>query len=134
MPHKKAPVTVLLRALGISTDEELREVLGESEALEATLEKDVTKSEWDALQEIYKRLRPGVLPTEEAARQLIYQTFFDYKRYDLARVGRYKFNNKLGISNRIKGRKVRDDVYSVMTGELIGSCWHGAHRSPGGRN
>ncbi len=116
---RKLPVTVLLRALGISTDEELREVLGESEALEATLEKDVTKSEWDALQEIYKRLRPGDLPTEEAARQLIYQTFFDYKRYDLARVGRYKFNNKLGISNRIKGRKVRDDVYSVMTGELI---------------
>ena len=116
---RKIIATVLLRALGFQTDEEIIELLGDSEMLRATLEKDTTKNEWDALQEIYKRLRPGDIPTEEAARQLIYQTFFDYKRYDLARVGRYKINGKLGLHHRIKGKTLRDDVYSAMTGELV---------------
>ena len=119
---RKLPATVLLRTIGFPTDESIRELLGDSEMLSATLEKDITKNEWDALQEIYKRLRPGDIPTEEAARQLIHQTFFDYKRYDLARVGRFKMNNKLGVANRIKGRKLRDDVYSAMTGELVASA------------
>ncbi len=119
---RKIPATVLLRTLGFQTDDEIRELLGESEMLSATLEKDVTKNEWDALQEIYKRLRPGDIPTEEAARQLVYQTFFDYKRYDLARVGRYKMNLKFGLSARLKGKQIRDDIYSPMTGELIAAA------------
>ncbi len=119
---RKIPATVLLRAIGFQTDDEIRELLGESDMLNATLEKDIAKNEWDALQEIYKRLRPGDIPTEEAARQLIHQTFFDYKRYDLARVGRFKMNTKLGISGRIKGKTLRDDVYSAMTGELIATA------------
>ncbi|MBE5816854.1 MAG: DNA-directed RNA polymerase subunit beta [Clostridiales bacterium] len=119
---RKFPVTTFLRALGFSTDAQITELLGESEILSATLEKDTTKNQLEALEEIYKRLRPGDPPTEESAKQLIAGLFFDPRKYELARVGRYKFNDKLGIKNRIEGKKVRDDIFSPVTGELIAAA------------
>src|SRR5690606_10488359 len=92
---RKQPATVLLRALGYQTDAELLELLGDTEHVRATLDKDNTDSQAEALMEIYKRLRPGEPPTDESARQLLENLFFDPKRYDLAAVGRYKLNKKL---------------------------------------
>src|SRR5690606_18091087 len=98
---RKLPITVLLCALGYGTNAQIIDLLGEDERLSATLEKDNTSSAEEGLLEVYKRLRPGEPPTIESANQLINTLFFDAKRYDLARVGRYKFNKKLGISGRI---------------------------------
>ena len=116
---RKQPVTVLLRALGIGTDEEIKELLGEDERLLATLDKDNTNSVESGLVEIYKKLRPGEPPTVESASSLINALFFDPKRYDLAKVGRYKFNKKLALAYRIMNRISCEDVINPETGEVF---------------
>ena len=98
---RKLPLTVLLRALGFSTDQEIVDLLGDSEYLRNTLEKDGTENTEQALLEIYERLRPGEPPTVENAKSLLYSRFFDPKRYDLASVGRYKANKKLHLKHRL---------------------------------
>ena len=116
---RKQPVTVLLRALGYGTDQQIKDLLGEDERLLATLEKDNTKSVEEGLLEIYKRLRPGEPPTVENARSLLNTLFFDPKRYDLAKVGRYKFNKKLSLANRIMGKRAAENVADPNTGEIL---------------
>jgi len=116
---RKIPSTVLLRALGLGTDQEILEMFGSDEQLLVTLEKDSTRSYEEGLIEVYKRLRPGEPPTVESAQSLIKSLFFDPKRYDLAKVGRYKFNKKLAISNRIAGQTLAQDVISPVTGEIL---------------
>lgn len=116
---RKIPITILLRAMGCETDAEIIELLGESEQLLKTLEKDGTKNKDEALIEIYKKLRPGEPPTLDSATSLINNLFFDHKRYDLARVGRYKFNKKLSIENRAVGKESVNTIINKDTGELI---------------
>ncbi|MCK9445047.1 MAG: DNA-directed RNA polymerase subunit beta [Tissierellaceae bacterium] len=116
---RKVPITTLLRALKVQSNAEIIEVLGETEQTLNTLEKDNTKDVEEALIEIYKKLRPGEPPTVESANNLINNLFFDPRRYDLAKVGRYKFNKKLALYNRISGRKAADDIYNLETGELM---------------
>ncbi|KXG74791.1 DNA-directed RNA polymerase subunit beta [Thermotalea metallivorans] len=116
---RKQPVTVLLRALGFGTDAEILHLLGEDERLMNTLDKDNTKSQEEGLLEIYKKLRPGEPPTVESAKSLIDSLFFDPKRYDLAKVGRYKYNKKLGIVNRITGFKAAETIVNPNTGEIF---------------
>ena len=116
---RKQPVTVLLRALGIGTDEEIKELLGEDERLLASLDKDNTNSVESGLVEIYKKLRPGEPPTVESASSLINALFFDAKRYDLAKVGRYKFNKKLALAYRIMNRISCEDIINPETGEVF---------------
>ncbi|NMS91051.1 DNA-directed RNA polymerase subunit beta [Clostridioides difficile] len=116
---RKQPVTVLLRALGIGTDAEIIDLLGEDERLSATLEKDNTKSVEEGLVEIYKKLRPGEPPTVESASSLLNALFFDPKRYDLAKVGRYKFNKKLALCYRIMNKISAQDIINPETGEVF---------------
>ncbi len=116
--QRKVYITALLRALGYGTNAEIIELMGEEERLMNTLDKDTTKSVEDGLIEIYKRQRPGEPPTEESARSLLNALFFD-RRYDLARVGRYKFNKKLSLAARIAGQISADDVIDPATGEII---------------
>lgn len=116
---RKQPVTVLLRALGIGIDAEIIELLGEDERLAATLEKDNTKTVEEGLIEIYKKLRPGEPPTVESASSLLNALFFDAKRYDLAKVGRYKFNKKLALCYRIMNKISAEDVVNPETGEVF---------------
>ncbi len=116
---RKLPATALLRALGLTTNEEILEYFGDNAFVKATLEKDVTTSREDALVEIYKKLRPGEPPTLENARQLIEATFFDNKRYDLANVGRYKLNKKLGFRDRLQGRVIAEPIVDTKTGEIL---------------
>ena len=116
---RKQPVTVLLRALGIGTDAEIIELLGEDERLAATLEKDNTKTVEEGLIEIYKKLRPGEPPTVESASSLLNALFFDAKRYDLAKVGRYKFNKKLALCYRIMNKISAEDVVNTERGEVF---------------
>ncbi len=116
---RKQPVTVLLRALGIGTDAEIIELLGEDERLAATLEKDNTKTVEEGLIEIYKKLRPGEPPTVESASSLLNALFFDAKRYDLAKVGRYKFNKKLALCYRIMNKVSAEDIVNAETGEVF---------------
>lgn len=116
---RKQPVTVLLRALGIGTDAEILELMGEDERLKLTLEKDNTSNVEEGLIEIYKKLRPGEPPTVESASSLINSLFYDPKRYDLAKVGRYKFNKKLALCYRIMGKVASRDVIDTTTGEVI---------------
>ena len=116
---RKLPITVLMRALGIETDQEIINTFGEDEKLLATIDKDNTSSQDEGLIEIYKKLRPGEPPTVESATTLITSLFFDDKRYDLAKVGRYKFNKKLGLSNRIDRQIAYMDVIDPNTGEII---------------
>ena len=118
---RKLPVTVILRALGYGTDSQLIELLGEDERLMATIERSDAniKSQTDALLEIYRRQKPGEPPTEDGARVLLHNLFFDPKRYDLMRVGRYKYNKKLGVSGRITGQIAAEDVISLETGEVM---------------
>ncbi|WP_053955638.1 DNA-directed RNA polymerase subunit beta [Inediibacterium massiliense] len=115
---RKQPLTVLLRALGFGTDAEIINLLGEDERLMHTLDKDSTKSREEGLLEIYKKLRPGEPPTVESAKSLIDSLFFDPKRYDLAKVGRYKYNKKLGLFNRIMGQKAAENIVNPYTGEI----------------
>nr|AQT19084.1 DNA-directed RNA polymerase beta subunit [Clostridium tepidum] len=116
---RKLPITILARALGYGTDAEIIEFFGEDERLKATIEKDNTKTREEALLEIYKRLRPGEPPTVDSAESLIESLFFDAKRYDLSRVGRYKFNKKLAIHLRITNQIADQDVVNPQTGEIL---------------
>ena len=119
---RKVPVTTLLRTIGIVTDDQIRELFGENPMLETTINKDPIKTQEEAILEIYRKLRPGELPTEEAARSLFNNMFFDNRRYDLAKVGRYKFNHKLGLANRIAGQIAFADVVDPETGEIFVSA------------
>jgi DNA-directed RNA polymerase subunit beta len=119
---RKLPATVFLRALGYGTDAQIIDLLGESERLLKTIEKDNTKTQDEGVVEIYKRLRPGEPPTVESGTQLLNVLFFDPKRYDLARVGRYKFNKKLSLAARIQGRKLAVDAINIETGEVLASA------------
>ena len=116
---RKVPITVLIRALGLVTNAQIEEFFGEDPRFKATFEKDSTTTREEALLEIYKRLRPGEPLNVESAESLITNMFFDPKRYDLARVGRYKFNKKLSFTQRIVGKTLADDVVSPVTGELL---------------
>lgn len=116
---RKLPVTVLLRALGFGSDQEIIDLIGDNEFLRNTLEKDNTDSTEKALIEIYERLRPGEPPTVENAKSLLISRFFDPKRYDLANVGRYKMNKKLNISNRLFGQTLAETLADPETGEIV---------------
>ena len=117
---RKITSTTLLRALGFGTDEELAELFGEDEMMAATCRKDSDcKSVEEGKRDLFKRLRPGEVPTTEGADILINNTFFEYKKYDLARVGRYKYNKKLSIANRIEGNVLSRDVVDPSTGEIL---------------
>ena len=116
---RKIPVTVLLRAIGIISDDQIMQLFGEEEKISATLKKDTVTTQDEALIEIYKKLRPGELPTAEAARNLFNGLFFDPRRYDLARVGRYKFNKKLGLAGRIANKISFADIINPETGEVL---------------
>ena len=116
---RKVPVTTLLRAIGIATDSQIIDLFGEEEMLKATINKDTIKDQDEALIEIYKKLRPGELPTVDAARNLFNGLFYDNKRYDLAKVGRYKFNQKLALATRIKDKVSANDIVDSETGEVF---------------
>ncbi len=119
---RKVPVTVLIRAMGIGTNEEIIDVFGDEPKLRACFEKDTKKSYQEGILELYSKLRPGEPLQLENAESLITSMFFDSKRYDLARVGRYKFNKKLAYRGRIIGQTLAEDVISAATGELIASA------------
>lgn len=116
---RKLPVTVLLRALGFGTDQEIIDLLGEDDYLRNTLEKDNTENTEKALIEIYERLRPGEPPTVDNAKGLLNTRFFDPKRYDLANVGRYKMNKKLHIKNRLFNQRLAEKLIDPETGEIV---------------
>ncbi|SFC81070.1 DNA-directed RNA polymerase subunit beta [Clostridium uliginosum] len=116
---RKLPITILGRAMGIGSDQELLDFFGEDERFRASIEKDNTKTKEEALIEIYKRLRPGEPPTVDSAVSLIDSLFFDAKRYDLSRVGRYKFNKKLALNLRITNQISASDVVNPKTGEIM---------------
>jgi DNA-directed RNA polymerase subunit beta len=117
---RKLPITVLIRALGYGTDIEIAELLGEDERIFATIGKDNAKTVEDGLLEIYKRLRPGEPPTVDSAKTLMNNLFFDPKRYDLAKVGRFKFNKKLALGARLNGCKLARTIADPRTGEIVG--------------
>ena len=118
---RKLPITVLLRALGYGTDQQLIDLLGEDERLATTISHGDanTKSQTEALLEIYRRQKPGEPPTEDGARVLLHNLFFDPKRYDLMRVGRYKYNKKLGVADRITGQVAASNIINPETGEVM---------------
>ncbi|MGN0523560.1 MAG: DNA-directed RNA polymerase subunit beta [Eubacterium sp.] len=116
--NRKIFITTFLRALGLGTDEEIREFFGDDERIEATIEKDTTKNQEEALLEVYKKLRPGEPPTLETAQAHLDGLFFDAHRYDLSRVGRYKYNKKLGMFDRLNGQILAQPVISPQ-GELL---------------
>ncbi|MFJ7981736.1 DNA-directed RNA polymerase subunit beta [Lysinibacillus xylanilyticus] len=116
---RKLPATVLLRALGFGSDQEIIDIIGDNEYLRNTLEKDNSESTEKALLEIYERLRPGEPPTVESAKSLLYSRFFDAKRYDLANVGRYKMNKKLHIKNRLFNQTIAETLVDPETGEIL---------------
>ena len=116
---RKVPITVLIRALGIGTNQEIIDYFGEEPKIVASFGKDVANSYEEGLLELYKKIRPGEPLTVESAQSLITAMFFDPRRYDLAKVGRYKFNKKLALRNRINGQVLAEDVVDVTTGEII---------------
>lgn len=120
---RKLPITVLLRSLGFGTDREILQLLGDDERLHAALDKEAaslkTQSEEEGLIAIYRQLRPGEPPTEESARALMHSLFFDPRRYDIAKVGRYKYNKKLALATRINRQFAAEDVISPETGEIL---------------
>ena len=116
---RKLPVTTLLRAIGVVSDDQIRELFGDEEMLSATIAKDTIKDQEEALIEIYKKLRPGELPTVDAARNLFNGLFYDNRRYDLAKVGRYKFNQKLNLATRIQDKIAAEDIMDAETGEVL---------------
>ena len=116
---RKLPVTSLLRSIGFFTDDQILELFGNDPKIKATLEKDTIKDQDEAIIEIYKKLRPGELPTADAARNLFDGLFFDNRRYDLAKVGRHKFNKKLSLATRIAGQVAYDDIIDPSTGEVL---------------
>lgn len=116
---RKLPLTVLVRALGFGTDFEITQLLGEDERILATIQKDNAKTSDEGLLEIYKRLRPGEPPTVDSARSLLNSLFFDPKRYDLAKVGRFKFNKKLSFISRISNTRAAENIVDPETGEIL---------------
>ncbi len=116
---RKLPVTILIRALGYGSNAEINELFGYDDKITATLEKDTTTNTEEALIEIYKKLRPGEPPTVDSARSLLYGLFYDGRRYSLAKVGRYKFNLKLGLAKRIRDQILAEDIINPYTGELM---------------
>ena len=117
--NRKLPVTVLIRALGLSSDAQIREYFGEDERILATLEKDTTTNTEEGLLETYRKLRPGEPPTVDSAQTHLNNLFFDPRRYDLSRFGRYKMNKKLALARRIAGFAAARDVVAPLTGELL---------------
>ena len=118
--NRKLPITVFVRALGLGSDAELLDFFGDDERIHATIEKDITKNTEEALLEVYRKLRPGEPLTVENSQQHLESLFFDPRRYDLSRVGRYKYNKKLGISNRLAGCRLSRPVVNPNTGEVVG--------------
>ncbi len=116
---RKIPITVFVRALGLGSDAELLDFFGEDERILATIEKDTTKNTEEALLEVYRKLRPGEPLTLENSQQHLENLFFDPRRYDLSRVGRYKYNKKLGIANRLAGCRVNRPIVNPVTGEVM---------------
>ena len=116
---RKVPITVLIRALGIGTNAEIIDLFGEEPKILASFGKDTAENYQEGLLELYKKIRPGEPLAVDSAESLITSMFFDPRRYDLAKVGRYKFNKKLALKNRIKGRKVAEDVVNELTGEIV---------------
>ena len=116
---RKVPITVLIRALGIGTNPEIVELFGEEPKILASFEKDAATNYQEGLLELYKKIRPGEPLAVDSAESLITSMFFDPRRYDLAKVGRYKFNKKLALKNRITGQVLAEDVASAITGEVI---------------
>ncbi len=119
---RKVPVTVLIRALGVGTSDEIRELFGDEPKIEASLAKDVSTNYQEGLLELYKKIRPGEPLSVESAESLINAMFFDPRRYDLAKVGRYKFNKKLAFRNRIRHHILAEDVVDTSTGEVLASA------------
>ena len=117
--NRKLPVTVLCRALGLSTNEDILNFFGDDERILATLEKDTTKNQEEGLLEVYRKLRPGEPPTVESATSQINMLFFDPRRYDLSRFGRYKMNKKLSLARRITGQVAAENVVAPLTGEIL---------------
>ena len=116
---RKVPITVLIRALGIGTNAEIIDLFGEEPKILASFGKDTAENYQEGLLELYKKIRPGEPLAVDSAESLITSMFFDPGRYDLAKVGRYKFNKKLALKNRIKGQKVAEDVVNELTGEIV---------------
>ena len=116
---RKVPITVLIRALGVGTNDEIRELFGDEPKIEASFSKDVSENYQDGLLELYKKIRPGEPLSVESAESLINAMFFDPRRYDLAKVGRYKFNKKLAFRNRIRNHILAEDVVDPFTGEIL---------------
>ena len=116
---RKVPITVLIRALGIGTNAEIIDLFGEEPKILASFGKDTVENYQEGLLELYKKIRPGEPLAVDSAESLITSMFFDPRRYDLAKVGRYKFNKKLALKNRIKGQKVAEDVVNELTGEIV---------------
>ena len=119
---RKVPITVLIRALGIGTNDEIRELFGDEPKIEASFTKDTAENYQEGLLELYKKIRPGEPLSVESAESLINAMFFDPRRYDLAKVGRYKFNKKLALKNRIRHQILAADVVDPSTGEVIASA------------
>ena len=117
--NRKLPITTFIRALGLSSNNDIREFFGDDDRIEATLERDTTKNTEEALLEVYRKLRPGEPPTLESAETHVNNLFFDPHRYDISRVGRYKYNKKLALTDRISGGVAAEDVFSPFTGELL---------------
>ena len=117
--NRKIPVTVFIRALGLGTDEQIRDFFGNDDRMNATIEKDPCKNTEDALFEVYRKLRPSEPPTIESAQSHLNGLFFDARRYDLSRVGRYKYNKKLAIAGRLTGQKVTRPIANPSTGEVM---------------
>ena len=117
--NRKVPGTALVRTLGIATDDAILSLFGDSERMTSTIDKDISKNYEQALLEIYRKQRPGEPPTVESARTLLNSLFFDPRRYDLSRVGRYKYNKKLAISDRVSGQTLTRPVANPVTGEVI---------------
>jgi len=117
--NRKIPITCLIRALGVESDGQIKELFGEDERIIATLEKDTCKTRDESLLEIYRRLRPGEPPTVESAESYLDSLFFDARRYDVSKVGRYKFNKKMDIWTRLAGQTLAEPVIDPMTGEVL---------------
>ena len=129
--NRKLPVTTLIRALGLSTDEQIKQFFGDSEPkINASLEKDITHNTEEGLLEVYRKLRPGEPPTVESSRSHLDALFFDPRRYDLARFGRYKMNNKLALARRIAGYKAAEDIIADQKSTRLNSSHVALSRMP----
>ena len=128
---RKVPITVLIRALGVGTNDEIRELFGDEPKIEASFSKDTSENYQEGLLELYKKIRPGEPLSVESAESLINAMFFDPRRYDLAKVGRYKFNKKLMLRNRIRGAVLAEDVIDTTTGSFWQLRYQGDSRTGG---